>query len=119
MKLQNILLHEILPYFIVFSFYSLWVAVIILLYHYFIWVFYITCTLSGLCVLYWLLLAICCRIVYDKQPDCHPDFDDEELGYDYLIQYKHYNSKTMRIIQRFAVKVINLLEYIPERIGLL
>lgn len=46
------------------------------------------------------------------------DFEDEEFGYDYLIQYKHYNSKTMRIIQRFAVKVIDLLDYIPERIGL-
>ena len=108
----------ILPYFIVFSFYALWVAVLILLYHYCRWLFYITSSLSGLLVLYWLLEVICRRIVYKKPPDYHIDFDDEELGYDYLIQYKHYNSKTMRIIQRFAVKVIDLLDYIPERIGL-
>jgi len=119
MKLQNILLHVILPYFIVFSFYALWVAVLILLYHYCRWLFYITSSLSGLLVLYWLLEVICRRIVYKKPPDYHIDFEDEEFGYDYLIQNKHYNSKTMRIIQRFAMKVIDLLEYIPERIGLL
>lgn len=119
MQLQNILLYYILPYLIVGSFCALWVAVIILLYHYCRWLFYITCSLSGLWVLYWLLELICHRIVYGKPSNRRPDFEDEEFGYDYLIMHKHYNSKTMRIIQRFALKVIDLLDYIPERLGLL
>ena len=108
MKLKNVL-----PNLIIGGFFALCVAAIVLLNFFCRWLFYVIISLLVLWILFGLLMSACCDIVYNKQPDYPPDFEDEEFGRDYLIQYKHYNSKTMRIIQRIAEKIINLVNKIP------
>ncbi len=107
MKLQNVL-----PDLIIGGFFALCIAAIVLLYFYCRWLFYIIIFLLVLWILFGLLMSTCCDIVYNKQPDYPPDFEDEEFGRDYLIQYKNYSSKRMRLIQRIAEKIINLVNKI-------